>query len=84
MSRTATLLDAKTDILRCITSTYSKAGLNDKNFKYFLKSAITIFDKLNLEKEKKELVSLQIRKTKYPKKDINRIREDLLLITSLI
>lgn len=84
MSYTPTLLDVKTDILRSIFSSYSKNGLKDRNFKYFLRNAMTTLDKLNLDEKKKKLVAAQIRKTKETKKDINKIREDILLIASII
>ena len=84
MSYTPTLMDAKTDIFRCITSSYSKKGINDENYKYFLNSALSTLEKLNLDQRKKKIVEKQISKTKETKKDIKKIREDLLLIVSLL
>lgn len=84
MSHIPTVLDVKTDILRSINSTFSKHGLTDRNYKYFLNNALTNLDKLKIDKKKKALVSEQITKSKDIKKDLNKIREDLLLITSLL
>jgi len=84
MSYSPTLLDIKTDILRSITSSYSEDGLNDKNFKYFLKNALSTLKKLNLDEKKKILVDKQLSKSKQKGKDIDKVREDLLLIISLI
>lgn len=84
MSHQVTILDIKTDILRAITSTFSKEGLNDKNHKYFLKSALSKATKLNLDKEKKNIITRQIAKYKKNKGVTFKSREDLLLITSLI
>jgi hypothetical protein len=84
MSHKPTVLDAKSDIIRSITSTFSKDGLKDKNYRYFLKSALSTIERLDLDQKKKELLTKQINKSVRNKKDINKVREDLLLITSFI
>jgi hypothetical protein len=84
MTHTPTILDIKTDIYRAIYSTYSSQGIEDVNFKVFLKKAIDSIENLNIGDKKKELIDTQIAKSKIIGKSLNRIREDLLLISSLL
>ena len=84
MIHTPTILDVKTDIIRAIYSTYSPDGLENKNFKFFLKNALTNLEKIDVGERKKKLVNNQIEKSKVVGKGINRVREDLLLINSFL
>ena len=84
MSHVPTYSDVKTDILRAIHSTYSPNGLKDKNFKFFLRNALNTLETLVVDKRKKNMINDQIIKSRNIKKGINKVREDLLLINSLL
>jgi len=84
MTHKATLLDAKTDIYRCIMCSYADGGLNNSGSKRFLASALTIIQGNEVDKKKTDLVKKQIKKSQEKGKDIEKAREDILTIATII
>lgn len=72
--------DIVTDLRRCILSSYSARGFEDKNVKMFLRKAETTLEILKdqLKENHYLLVKQRLEKAKDPKNNLEKRREDLL------
>lgn len=77
-------LDVITDIKRCIMASFSKDGFHDTNFEAFLFNAERNLRNIKLPDGIKILVEERLKKFKQGANDLEKRREDLLTIASLI
>lgn len=69
-----TRLDAVTDLRRCIYASFSKDKFDDVNYKMFLKHAMGVLEKMELNK----VVVDRIKKSQDKNLEDGKRREDLL------
>ena len=84
MTRKPTRLDVKTDIQRSLMATYGNKKFEESNFKCFLNNALLIIKSLNLSKTKRELIALKVKQVKDNGLQVEKRREDLLMVASIV
>jgi len=77
-------LGIKTDLRRAIMASFSKNGFKDRNAKTFLRKAETNLKEIDLDNVTYSQVILRLNKAKDPKQPVEKRREDLLTVSSLI
>jgi hypothetical protein len=84
MSHKPTRLDVITDLRRSIMASFSKQKFNDPNFNTFFKKAEVNLKEINLSKNTYSQVVERLKKAKDLKQPVEKRREDLLMISSLV
>ena len=84
MSYKPTKFDVIADLRRAIYASFSKDGFADINARTFLQKAETNLKKINLDNNVYSQVILRLKKAKDRKQPIEKRREDLLMVSSLV
>lgn len=84
MKHKVTRLDIVTDLKRSISASFSKKGFNDANAKDFLQKAEANLKEINLSKNNHSQVTERLKKVNNSKQSIEKRREDILMVSSLI
>lgn len=84
MKHKVTRLDIVTDLKRSISASFSKKGFNDTNAKEFLQKAEANLKEINLSKNNHSQVTERLKKVNNSKQSIEKRREDILMVSSLI
>lgn len=81
-----TVLDAASDLRRCIYASYSKEGFNDPNFASFFQHAkkILLASGGKLDKRLTKIVNERLRKAQDESRPLSRRREDILTVAILL
>lgn len=77
-------LDIVTDLKRSIFASYSKDRFADSNAKTFLENAEANLKKISLSKNTYSQITSRLNKAKDPKRSIDKRREDILMVSSLV
>jgi hypothetical protein len=84
MTHKPTRLDVKTDIQRSLMASFGDKKFEEENCDHFLNNALLIIESLNLSKERRKLIAQEVESVKNNKLQVEKRREDLLMISSLV
>lgn len=86
MTHTPTLLDVASDLRRCIYASFDEGEFDNKNFLIFWNNAQKILRPMqnNLDSHTKKLITKQLNKSQNKTVSLEKRREDLLLVASLL
>jgi hypothetical protein len=86
MTHQPTVLDAATDLQRCVYSSYSPQGFSDPNYLQFLQHSLNIFNKTKnqINPQIFNLVNQRLQKAQDPQAPDHHRREDLAMASTLL